>query len=83
MRYARVTTLLGVAFVGWLTLVSHAAQPHDDIGANLARVPRPWVNSMHQLTFPEYETTMKYWAAEHTIVSFIVRIFLRCLKFQN
>lgn len=65
MRYARVTTLLGVAFVGWLTLVSHAAQPHDDIGANLARVPRPWVNSMHQLTFPEYETTMKYWAAEH------------------
>lgn len=38
----------------------------DDYSANLARMPRPWTNRVHHLTEPEYEATLKYWAAKHT-----------------
>ena len=40
----------------------HAA---DGLDARLARLPTPWDKPVHLLTLPEYEATLKYWAAQH------------------
>jgi hypothetical protein len=64
-KSARTATLLGAAAVFSLALASTATPGRDDIDANLARVPQPWVQTMHQLTFAEYEATLKYWAAKY------------------
>lgn len=64
-RRASTAALLGAAVVCSLALSSHGAQVQDDIDGNLARVPRPWVKTMHQLTFAEFEATLTYWAAQH------------------
>ncbi len=48
-----------------LALRAAGAPPADDIEANLARVPRVWEKAQHQLTYAEYESTLKYWAAQH------------------
>jgi len=37
----------------------------DDLDARLAKLPTPWTESIHLLTLPEYEGTLKYWAAQN------------------
>lgn len=64
-RRTSIAALLGAVIVCSTALAAPGTQVPDDIDANLARVPRPWVKKMHQLTFAEYEATLKYWAARY------------------
>lgn len=45
--------------------VGSYADAAADLDARLARLPRPWTETIHQLTVPEYEATLRHWAAEH------------------
>lgn len=59
---AFLSRLLICALVGTALGQAKAA---DDLEARLARLPRPWTNPIHRLTFEEYDATLKYWAAQH------------------
>lgn len=50
------------AFALLLLLVHACAAQSED---KLARLPQPWTQPIHRLTFEEYEATLKYWAQQH------------------
>jgi len=58
-------TIFGRLFILLLLGTTGRAEPASDLDARLARMPRPWTEPIHRLTWPEYEATLKYWTAEH------------------
>jgi len=64
-RRALSAALAGATMAVALALPATGGTLRDDIDANLARVPRPWEKAMHQLTFAQYEATLRHWAAKH------------------
>ncbi|MES2697008.1 MAG: M14 family zinc carboxypeptidase [Verrucomicrobiota bacterium] len=55
----------GLAVCALLGAFATQASAADDLETRLSRLPRPWTNPIHRLTFEEYEATLKYWAAQH------------------
>ena len=64
MRFARSAALglvLGLVF----GMFSPAADELADVKARLAKVPHPWTQKVHRLTWNEYEAALRYWAQRH------------------
>jgi len=64
MKTNRSKLLGGLLALVLAGIFSHAFAA-DDLDARLARLPTPWTDSIHLLTLPEYEATLKYWATEN------------------
>lgn len=41
------------------------AQSADDQISKLDEAPQPWKQTIHRITFEEYDATLKYWAEQH------------------
>ena len=44
---------------------AQAADELADVKARLAKIPRPWDQKMRQITWEEYEATLRYWLQRH------------------
>jgi len=55
--------LLAAACLGWPFALSPTCRAdEDDPVARLARMPRPWTESVPRITVEQYEQTLQYWA---------------------
>ncbi len=50
-------------------VTTSAEQPSgDDVAARLARMPRPWTESMHRITREEYAETLRFWGERYQYI---------------
>lgn len=64
---------VALAFALLIGSTTGYATSSDDLDARLARLPRPWTQQIHQVTYPEYTATLDYWAEQHPDVVTVQR----------